>query len=555
MIARARSPAVALLAFLAVTGNVQAAQAERPVKLVLQITVDQLRGDLLPRYRSRIGKGGFGLFLDRGVHYANAHYMTANTITCSGHTVLATGANAAQHGIVGNYWYDRDANQLVYCAEDDRYAPVAEPAKHGTSPRRLTSSTIGDEIVLASRHRARAFAVAGKDRSAIMPGGYTGKAFWVSDLTGGVASSTYYYEALPPWVIAWNERKAFQGYRDTGWTLLHPLSTYAGTKQAANTFAHIKASNTQSFPHTLNLPDLDLVKALRFTPFLDELTADFARELIVQEKLGQNGATDYLSIGFSATDYIGHSYGLNSVESEDNLMRLDRTLAKLFATVDKAVGLENTMIVLSADHGVNDIPEERSQEGYDAGRLSGQSLRVSLNTALKQRFNVSEDLVAVVAPPGVYLDHSKIAAAHLDSAVVETALADAARGQPGVMYAFTRSDLVAGRIGNTRLLARVQRSFHPTRSGDVTIIEKPFWYFDNDADYWAAQHGSPHSYDTFVPILLFAPGIKPATVHEPAAPEQIVPTLAALLGIRPPSGCACEPPLPHVFTHAGKPWP
>src|SRR5262249_27894687 len=149
----------------------QAASAAPPPKLVVQITVDQLRGDLLPRYRSRFGKGGFSLLFDRGVYYANAHYETANTVTCAGHAVLVTGADVAQHGIVGNNWFDRDTGKSVYCVDDDRYPPVGEPTKKGMSPAKLISSTTGDEIVIASGHRARAFAVAGKDRSSIVPAG------------------------------------------------------------------------------------------------------------------------------------------------------------------------------------------------------------------------------------------------------------------------------------------------------------------------------------------------------------------------------------------------
>jgi predicted AlkP superfamily pyrophosphatase or phosphodiesterase len=515
-------------------------------KLVLQLTVDQLRGDLLPRYQSRFGSGGFGLLFNRGAYFANAHYETANTITCAGHTVLVTGADVAQHGIVGNEWFDREAGRTVYCVEDARYPAVGEPSKKGMSPARLTSSTTGDEIVIASGHRARAFAVAGKDRSSIVPGGHLGKAFWMSDITGGVATSQYYYDALPPWVSAWNDRKAFTRYRDAGWTLMYPQSSYINANLADNKFAHVKAGMTRTFPHTLNMPDPELVKALRFTPFLDEMTADFARELITQEKLGQNGVTDYLSISFSATDYVGHSFGPNSVESEDNLLHLDKTLANLFAFIDRTIGLKNTVIVLSADHGADDIPEEHKAAGYDADRGGGEPLRSRLSAALKERFN-TEGLLTASLPPNFYLDRAKIAASHLDPLVVENALADLLRNEPGIALVFTRTDLMAGRIAHTVIFDRIQRAFHPTRSGDVIAVEKQFWYFDEEPEYYAATHGSPYSYDTYVPIFVFAPRIDPGTIRTPAAPAQIAPTLAAMLGIRPPSGCVCDPPLPHLF--------
>ncbi|MEP7246089.1 MAG: alkaline phosphatase family protein [Gammaproteobacteria bacterium] len=536
--------------FGAVVADATAAPAPTPPRLVLQLTVDQLRGDLLQRYRKSFGRAGFRLLMDRGLNYANAHYETANTITCAGHAVLVTGADVAEHGIVGNEWFDRDAGKKVYCVDDARYPAVGEPAPPGTgmSPANLTSTTLGDELVSASGNRSRAFAISGKDRSAIVPGGHLGKAYWFSGSTGGVATSKYYYDALPAWVAAWNGKRLYDNYRERGWTLLRAPESYVYASRAANPFAHPKATIGRAFPHALNVPDADLIKSLRFTPFLDELTADFARELVTQEKLGTRGATDYLSISFSSTDYVGHSYGPNSVESEDNLLHLDATLTKLFAFIDRTVGLRNTVIVLSADHGVDDVPEERASEGYDAARVGGEKLRARLNAALASRFGSTDGLVVAIIPPGFYLDRAKIEARKLDAAAVESALAEELLRGPGFAYAFTRTDLLAGRIGNTPLLDSVQRAFHPKRSGDVVVVQKQFWYFDDDPDYYASMHGSPYSYDTYVPILLLVPGVKAETIHSETAPAQIAPTLAAILGIKPPSGCACDPVLPGVFS-------
>ncbi len=278
--------------------------------------------------------------------------------------------------------------------------------------------------------------------------------------------------------------------------------------------------------------DAALSAALHFTPFLDELTADFARELITQEKLGATGVTDYLSISFSSTDYVGHSYGPNSVEAEDNLIRLDATLAQLFGFIDKTLGLKNVVIVLSADHGVDDIPEERKHLGYDAERFGGEPLRAELNTALRRKLNIAVDLVTAVIPPGIYLDQASVREAKLDPIVAENALAEVVRADPGVAYVFTRSDLLAGRVMGTPLLESVTRAFHPKRSGDVMVVQKQFYYFDESPDYYAAMHGSPYSYDTFVPVAVYAPGVSPKTSFELVAPGQIAPTLAALLGSR-----------------------
>ncbi len=518
-------------------------------KLVLQITVDQLRGDLLPRFKNRFGPGGFRLLMDHGAWFANAHYQTANTVTCAGHAVLVTGADVGEHGIVGNDWYDRDAGHNMYCVDDPHFPVIGEPARAGTgmSPVNLTSTTVGDELVSASGGRSRVFAIAGKDRSSIVPGGHLGKAFWFSG-TGGMASSHYYYDSLPPWVQDWNDRKAILRYRDKGWSLARPPETYLNRASAQNPFAHPKANTGAMFPHPLNNGgDAGLVAAIRFTPFLDELTAEFAQELIMQENLGGTGAADYLSISFSSTDYVGHSFGPNSVEAEDNLIHLDATLAGLFAFIDKSVGLRNTVIVLSADHGVDDIPEEHRAAGYMTERFGGDTLKAKLNAALRKRLGIAEDLVAAVIPPNVYLDPAKVRTLKLEVVAAENALAEELRAEPGIAYAFTRSDLQAGRIGHTPLLDSVQRAFHPKRSGDVVAIPKQLYYFDAEPDYYAATHGTPYGYDTFVPVIVLVPGMKALTSQEPVAPGQIAPTLSALLGIRSPSGCSCDPPLPHVL--------
>jgi arylsulfatase A-like enzyme len=228
-------------------------------------------------------------------------------------------------------------------------------------------------------------------------------------------------------------------------------------------------------------------------------------------------------------------------------LRLDATLATLFAFIDKTVGLRNTVIALSADHGVDDIPEERKALGYETERFGGDKLKAKLNEALRKRLNVTEDLVAELIPPGIWLDQAKVRLVKLDAQLIEVALAAELRAEPGIAYVFTRTDLLAGRIGGTPLLDSVQRAFHPKRSGDVVVVPRQFYYLDDAPEYYAATHGTPYSYDTYVPVAIFAPGVKPAMSFEPVAPGQIAPTLSALLRIKPPSGCSCGPPLPHVL--------
>jgi len=514
-----------LLALVVCAGSGHAAE---PPRLVLQVTVDQLRGDMLPRYRNRFGAGGFRRLMEQGAWYANAHYGTANTFTASGHAVLVTGADTSEHGMVANHWFDRALGKRINCLFDP---------DHGISPRNLGSSTLGDELVAASGGRARTFAVAGKDRSAVIPAGRRGMAYWFDDETGRFGHSSWYGSSPPAWVAAWNAANPAAGFRGREWTPLDASARDFTAAMRANEHARPTPPVSKAFPHRLpDSADHTLFEAMPELPAFDEYTLAFARELIERESLGRGPATDYLSVSLAQLDYAGHGFGPNSLEYADSLLRLDATLAGFFAFVEEQVGADRLLIVLAADHGVDEIPEVKRSERFDAGRLYPDKLREQMNQALASRFGVNAELVAAFTPPGLYLDRTKIAALKLDFAAVEAELAAEMRLVPGVAHAITRSDLLAGRLPQTALMRRMQRAFHPDRSGDVVIVQKPFWYLYHDAECCGAMHGSPYSYDTHVPVIFAGAGIRPATLWREVEPASIAPTIAALLGIEAPSG-------------------
>lgn len=508
---------------------ISASAAEKP-RLVLQITVDQLRGDMLPRHRERLGAGGFRWLLERGTHFTEAHYDAANTFTSAGHATLSTGTDAAGHGIVANDWFDRETGKPIYCVADST-SPIVGGTGKPVSPDMLTATTLSDAL-LAAHGESRAFAVAGKDRSAILPGGRNGMAYWWSESTGGFVSSYHYCVELPAWIAAWNASKPMARYRGVTWT---PVSKDDSADALANPHARPPAALGRTFPHPLlEKSDKLFFNAFQYTPFFDELTAAFARELIVREKLGRGPAPDYLSISFSGHDYIGHAYGPESPEYRDSLLRLDRVLAELFAVVEREVGAGRTLIVLSADHGSGDIPEKPELQAARAGRVYPDKLRASANAALRASLGVEAELVKAFVPPGFYLDQEKIESLGLPRAKVEQALAAHLRTQPGIAAAYTRTALVGKGAAGDSLFAPTQRAFYASRSGDVVVVQARGWYMYPDAEVYAAMHGSPYEYDTHVPIILAGPGVPAATSKERVKPTQIVPTIAALLGIAPP---------------------
>ncbi len=528
------------------------AQESSPVKpkLVLQITVDQLRGDLPTRFLERLGQGGLRYLIEDGTYYTNAHYRHANTETAVGHATLFTGADPSRHGLVGNSWIDPETGDFVYNTEDDRYHIIGkDPKPHqGVSPKNILSTTIGDELVISNAGQSRVFSVSIKDRGAIIPGGHTGKSFWYSKTSGEFVTSTYYYDEYPEWVQKWNDAKPTDQYRGKTWDLLNDRSTYLAKNIDDRPYEADLKPLGRTFPHQYG-DNKYLYLILSLTPAGDELTLDFTKTLIENENVGQGEHVDFLAVSFSSTDYVGHLFGPSSLESEDNILRLDRILATLFQYIDEKVGLENTLIVLSADHGAPEAPEYMTTLGKESGRFDFSYFREKgpLNKVLMNQYG-RDDLIATHSHPYLYLNKAAIEDANLDIEEVEHFIANEVIKIPGIAYAQTRGDLLLGRTSNSPLQIQIRRNFHPTRSGNIHLIQEQYWFLHSTDEAQkmglegiAAIHGSPWAYDTYVPIFFAGNGIPAQTINRRVSPTDIAPTIAKYLNIKFPSGSIGNP--------------
>lgn len=537
---------IAVLAILAMAVPVPA--GNRAPRLVLQITVDQLRGDLPGRYADRLTEGGFRYLMEKGTWYIDAHYRHANTETAVGHATLATGADPARHGIIANDWIDQKSGAFVYNTEDDRHHIIGrEPKAHeGVSPRNLAASTFGDELVVYNGGRSRVFSVSVKDRGAILPGGHAGKAFWFSKSSGEFVTSTYYYDDYPQWVKQWNAARPADAFKSKSWELLNDRATYVHGQMDDRPYEADLKPLGRTFPHPLGGDTKYFYLLLTLTPVGDMLTLDFAKALVENEKLGQNdsGAPDFLQISFSSSDYIGHLFGPSSLETEDNILRLDRTLDDLFQFINEKVGLNHTLIVLSADHGAPEAPEYMATLGLSTGRFAFDWFKTEgpLTEALQQKYGRS-DFIAGHSHPYLYLNLEAIASAGQNVSDVERFVADELMKIPGIAYAQTRSDILAGRITESPVQNQIRRSFHPTRSGNIHLVPEQYWFLHSTEEAEkmgigsiAAIHGSPWAYDTYVPIFFAGNGVPAQIIGRRVAPTDIAPTLAAYLGVKPPSG-------------------
>jgi len=532
-----------------------------PPKLILQITVDQLRGDMPTRYAERLGEGGFRYLIENGVHYTSAHYQHANTETIVGHASLATGALPSAHGMVANVWFDHELQRLVYNIEDPDYtlltanagvdkATEIDPTQRaagvtGRSPNAILVSTFGDEMAIHFGGKSKIFGVSVKDRGAVAMAGHAGKAFWFSKSSGEFVTSNYYYEKYPEWVTQWNQGGHVSAYAGKSWSLLHEQSSYLFGDSDDRPWETDFPGFGRTFPHAFGTPDDKyFTTRLTLSPAGDQLTLDFARELIRQEKLGQDDVPDYLSVSFSATDYVGHLFGASSLEAEDNILQLDRTLAELFTFIDQEIGLENSMIVLSADHGGPEAPGFLNSLGirnayyFDTDELD----REPAIARLKQRFGIGKELITMYSHPYVYLNRELIRDKDLDQSAVEQAVAEELRKFKGISVAIPSSSLASNSQPDTLLMRSVLNNYNAKRSGDIFVVFEPN-VFINDFDglVVASTHGSPWRYDTHVPIFFAGSGIGKNTVHRTVSPYDIAPTLAACLRIKPPSGAFGQP--------------
>ena len=535
------------------------AKGNNPPKLVLQITVDQLRGDMPEWYLNKMGKGGFRYLLEKGVVYEDAHHAHANTETIVGHTTLATGAIPADHGLVGNVWFDRESGEMTYNVEDARYPlltagadvdksseidPTQKLARtDGRSPAVILVSTFGDELAIHTNKQAKVFGVSIKDRGAISMAGHAGKAFWFSKAAGEFITSKYYYDQYPEWVTAFNAAKPAQRYANQKWELLLEPSRYLHADDDDQPWEVSLGDFGRVFPHSYGPADgRYFTTFLTISPAGDDLTLEFAKQLIANENIGADDVTDYLSVSFSSTDYVGHLFGPSSLEAEDNLLRLDRTLADLLAYVDETVGLQNTLIVLSADHGGPEVPGYLNEYGMDAGHVDTDAWDKQAGIqALKEKFGIGEALISEFQHPYIYLNRKVIRDNNLDQAAVEAAVAEEMMKFEGVSLAVSSTALTRGQVADTDINRAILNSHNLKRSGEVYVVFEPHWFINEfDGLTVAETHGSPWRYDTYVPVIFAGAGLKPQRVARAIKTVDVAATLSEYVGTNRPSGARGE---------------
>ncbi len=526
-----------LLLCLSITFN---AHAQKP-KLIVGIVVDQMRVDYLTRYESKFGEGGFKKLMKGGYFNKNTNYNYVPTYTGPGHAAIFTGSVPRVNGIIANDWYDKKTGKSLYCTEDETVNTVGSTSKAGKmSPKNLLTTTIGDELRLATNMQAKVIGISQKDRASILPAGHIANAaYWYDGSNGAFISSTFYMKELPTWVAAFNDKKLPEKYLSQNWTTLLPIASYSESLSDDNVFEGLfKGEDKPIFPHKLaELKEKNKgLNMIRATPFGNSLTKDFAIEAISNEQLGADAITDFLSVSFSSTDYVGHQYGINAIETEDTYLRLDKDLEVLIDYLEKNIGKDNFVIFLTADHGGAHNAAYLQSLKVPAGFINEKMIEDSIKAHLKQLYG--DTLVLSYSNQQIFLNHTTLSKNKLKLKEVTMEAARYALTLEGVANAYSLYDVVSASQSNDVALSRIFMGYNDVRSGDVMLNYLPAY-----VDYMktGTTHGAAYSYDTHVPLLWYGWKIKQGSSYEPVNISDIAPTVASFLDISFPNGCVGKP--------------
>jgi predicted AlkP superfamily pyrophosphatase or phosphodiesterase len=483
-------------------------------KLILAIVVDQFRYDYTMRFRDDY-HAGLAKLLDHGAVFTDAHYRHATTVTAVGHSTFLSGAPPSASGIVANDWFERDTGKTVTSVSDPKTKLIGGvPGQPGSSPRRLEVSTVVDELKIQGGE-SHAIGISIKDRGAILPAGHMADAaYWYDPDSNNWVTSSFYTSDLPSWVQAVNAKHIAQQFLGASWL---PVDA--------------KPGSAQPFCTMVNGSEVRFCGGLEATPWGNEMIEEFAERALEGENLGRHSGVDVLTVSFSSNDYVGHAVGPDDPAVRDMSIRTDRLLGKLLDYADQRVGAGNTLVVLTADHGVAPVPEVNIKRNMPGGRLSDVEVMKAMTDALIKRYGAGNWFVGgtVLMP---YLNWDLIRSKKLDLAEVESVAAEAARSVAHIARVYTRQQLLSGSVQRDPIGDAMSLNFFAPRFGDLFILPEPYYLFDSTG----TTHGTPYDYDTHVPLIFYGPQIKPGTYSTRVAVNDVAPTLAEILHVERPSG-------------------
>ena len=522
------------LSFFSCKNSSQLSSNNNP-KLVVGVVVDQMRFEYLNRFKNKYSSQGFLRLINQGYSCNNHHFNYIPTITGPGHASIFSGTTPSVHGIIGNDWYDKIKQKTVYCTTDDKYHTIGAEAKYGkVAPTNLKVTTVADQNRIFTQMRGKTIGVSIKDRGAVFPSGHTANgAYWFEGLNEGKwVTSSYYRDKLPQWVTEFNASSNISNYLKT-WNTYYDINLYLESgPDNSNYEKGFNGKTSPVFPYDLKElmgynEGYDIIKT---SPFGNTMTTDFAFSAIEAEDLGDDEFTDFLTISYSSTDYVGHDFGLSSVELQDTYLRLDLEIERLLNYLDKNVGEGNYTLFLTADHGAAEVPAYLSDINVPGSNI-GKDDFSPLFDAMKAKYGVS-DLINNISNNQVFLNQDRILSLQLNPEEVQKFVVNKIIDYPFISNAYTASAMQSTNF-NSGLPMLLQNGYNQKLSGDILFALQPGVIVYGPK---GTTHGSGYSYDTHVPLLFYGNKVKKGVSYEPTNVTDIAPTISALLGISFPSG-------------------
>ncbi|POY37510.1 alkaline phosphatase family protein [Solitalea longa] len=504
-------------------------------KLIVGIVVDQMRYDYLYRYYSKYLDGGFKRLMNEGFNCKNNHYSYVPTYTGPGHASIYTGSVPSINGIAGNDWYDRVSQKSMYCAEDTSVTTVGSNSKAGLmSPNNLLVTTITDQLRLSNNFGSRVIGISQKDRGSILPAGHTANAsYWFDSSAGNWITSSFYMKELPKWVQTINEKRPADEYLKRNWTTLLPIEDYKESTADDQPYERpLPGEEKPVFPHKPANYEV-----IRTTPWGNTLTKDFAIETLKNEQLGKGSFTDFLAISFSSTDYVGHSFGPNSIEAEDTYLRLDKDIAELLTYLDNYLGKDNVLVFLTADHGVANIAAFNKSFKIPAGVSDDRKAIKALGTFLNEKLGEGKWIEYAINDQ-LYVNMNLLKQKNVKYDDVFNLCKEFIMQMDGVANVIDLHNLSDALIPDYQLSV-IKNGMNAKRSGDIYVLERPNWM--SGTKMQGTTHGSIYTSDTHVPLLWYGWNIQAKSTTQRTQIVDISATLAALLEILEPNGCIGTP--------------
>lgn len=530
--------------FIFVFGIIQAQnQLNKPPKLVVGIVIEEMRYEMLLRYWDSFGDNGFKKIINQGAFCTQTHHNYLITQNGVGQASIVTGTYPLYHGIIADSWYNRLTGETISCADESKFNLMDGVVQMDNySPKNMISSTLGDELKLANNDSSKVISISLNPISAVISGGRLADyAFWFNNHDGGWITGNYYTDSLPAWVKEFNA-KGFQNvYMRKNWASMYSLADNYKFSLPDNSNFEIGFRNYRyTFPYDLSYlrNRSGDFKYLKYTPFGNTYTKDFAISTILKENLGKDDFTDFLTVSFSATNYSGELFGPRSVEMEDLFLRLDQDLEHFMNFISDEIGMENTLIYITSDRGVSDVPEYLISKKQNAGVFDGNKAVTLINSYLSILYQEG-DWINSYYSRQIYFNQSLVDKSGVDLSELQDKVANFIVQFNGVANALP-AHVINSTNFESGINQKIQNGFQQKRSGDVIINLEPGWIEKNGN---VTKSGSAYEYDTHVPLIWYGWKVKNCRIDRSTDVIDIAPTISWILKITAPNASIGNPVL------------